>query len=80
MSHKSTIMNENILELHAISKRYGGAIALSDVNFDVRQGEVHGLIGENGAGKSTLMKLLAGVFNDYTGEMLLRGQTVRFSS
>lgn len=69
-----------ILELRNISKAYGGAVALSDVSFDVQQGEVHGLIGENGAGKSTMMKLLAGVFNDYTGEMLLRGQPVRFAS
>ena len=70
----------SILELRTISKRYGGAIALSDVDFDVLQGEVHGLIGENGAGKSTMVKLLAGVFNDYSGELLLRGQAVRFAS
>ena len=69
-----------ILEIRNISKRYGGAIALSDVSFDVRQGEVHGLVGENGAGKSTLMKLLAGVFNDYDGELFLRSQPVRFAS
>jgi len=71
---------ENVLELRAISKRYGGATALSEVDFDVRQGEVHGLIGENGAGKSTMMKLLAGVFSDYSGEMLLRGHAMRFAS
>jgi len=68
------------LELRNVSKRYGGAIALSEVNFDVESGEVHGLIGENGAGKSTMMKLLAGVFNDYDGEMLLRGQAARLAS
>ena len=70
----------SILQLRTISKRYGGATALSEVDFDVQQGEVHGLIGENGAGKSTMMKLLAGVFNDYSGELLLRGQPVRFAS
>lgn len=69
-----------ILELHNVSKRYGGATALSDVEFDLRAGEVHGLVGENGAGKSTMMKLLAGVFHDYSGEMRLYGQPVRFTS
>ena len=69
-----------ILELRQVSKRYGGAVALSDVSFDVRAGEVHGLVGENGAGKSTMMKLLAGVFDDYQGEFLLRGQPVRLAS
>ncbi len=69
-----------ILELHNISKRYGGALALTEVDFDLRPAEVHGLVGENGAGKSTMMKLLAGVFNDYSGEMRLQGQPVRFAS
>ncbi|MCB9149363.1 MAG: sugar ABC transporter ATP-binding protein [Caldilineaceae bacterium] len=63
-----------------ISKRYGGALALTDVEFDLLPGEVHGLVGENGAGKSTMMKLLAGVFDDYTGELILRGEPVRFAS
>ncbi|MEZ4729418.1 MAG: sugar ABC transporter ATP-binding protein [Caldilineaceae bacterium] len=69
-----------ILELHNISKRYGGATALDAVEFELRAGEVHGLVGENGAGKSTMMKLLAGVFNDYSGELHLHGQPVRFAS
>ena len=69
-----------ILELRNVSKRYGGAVALDSVDFDVRPGEVHGLIGENGAGKSTMMKLLSGVYNDYSGDMFLDGQLVRFTS
>src|ERR1041384_2943003 len=69
-----------ILELRAVSKRYGGAIALESVDFDLRPGEVHGLIGENGAGKSTMMKLFSGVYDDYSGELLLDGQPARFSS
>jgi ribose transport system ATP-binding protein len=71
---------EPILELRDVSKRYGGAIALEHVDFDLRPGEVHGLIGENGAGKSTMMKLLSGVYDDYSGQLLLDGQPVRFSS
>lgn len=69
-----------VLELRGVSKRYGGAVALDNVDFDVRSGEVHGLIGENGAGKSTMMKLLSGVYSDYSGDMLLHGQPVRFAS
>lgn len=69
-----------ILELRNISKNYGGALALTAVDFDLQAGEVHGLVGENGAGKSTMMKLLAGVFHDYSGELLLDGQAVRFAS
>ncbi|MEZ4711408.1 MAG: sugar ABC transporter ATP-binding protein [Caldilineaceae bacterium] len=69
-----------ILEFRHISKRYGGATALSDVDFDLLPGEVHGLVGENGAGKSTMMKLLAGVFDDYSGELILHGRPVRFAS
>jgi ribose transport system ATP-binding protein len=69
-----------ILELRNVSKRYGGAVALAEVDFELRAGEVHGLVGENGAGKSTMMKLLAGVYQDYTGEMWLRNELVRFTS
>jgi ribose transport system ATP-binding protein len=69
-----------ILELRGVSKRYGGAVALDTIDFDLLPGEVHGLIGENGAGKSTMMKLLSGVYNDYSGELLLDGQAMRFAS
>ncbi|MEZ4622787.1 MAG: sugar ABC transporter ATP-binding protein, partial [Caldilineaceae bacterium] len=69
-----------ILELQNISKSYGGALALTEVDFHLLPGEVHGLVGENGAGKSTMMKLLAGVFNDYSGAMRLDGTETRFDS
>jgi putative multiple sugar transport system ATP-binding protein len=51
----------NLLEMRGISKAFAGVKALDDVNFTVRQGEIHALVGENGAGKSTLMQVLSGV-------------------
>ena len=62
------------LEMRHVSKRFPGTIAVDDVSFEVRAGEVHALVGENGAGKSTLMKMLAGSFDDYTGEIVIGGQ------
>lgn len=69
-----------LLEMRGITKRFPGVLALSDVDFDVRQGEVHALVGENGAGKSTLMKILAGVYERDAGEIIFRGQPVHFTT
>ena len=54
-------MQDILLQMRDITKRFPGVTALSDVNFSVRRGEIHCLVGENGAGKSTLMKVLSGV-------------------
>ncbi|MDQ7795380.1 MAG: ATP-binding cassette domain-containing protein, partial [Spirochaetia bacterium] len=54
-------MSDNILEMRHITKTFPGVRALNDVNFVVRRGEIHCLVGENGAGKSTLLKLITGV-------------------
>src|SRR5947208_15217392 len=72
-------MAGSVLEMRGITKAFAGVRVLSGVDFDVREGEVHALIGENGAGKSTLMNVLAGRFKDYQGEIALRGQRVRLS-
>ncbi len=69
-----------LLELRDIRKSFGGVAALSDVDFTLRAGEIHGLVGENGAGKSTLMKIIAGVHAEYQGTMRIDGAPVRFRS
>lgn len=69
-----------VLELRGATKRFGGATALDNVDFELMPGEIHGLIGENGAGKSTLSKILSGVQRPDSGEMLMNGEVVRFRS
>ncbi len=71
---------EYILEMVAINKRFPGVIALDHVDFRVRPGKVHALMGENGAGKSTLMKCLFGIYQPDSGEVFLSGKKVRFQS
>jgi ribose transport system ATP-binding protein len=63
-----------------ISKSFSGIMALDKVNLEIHAGKVNAIIGENGAGKSTLMKILSGVYSDYSGEILFNGKTVRFSN
>jgi ribose transport system ATP-binding protein len=72
------MMSSTVLELKNISKRFRNLQALKNVDFDLRQGETHALVGENGAGKSTLMRILAGVYDGYDGEYLLNGKQVHF--
>ena len=67
-----------LLVMRGVTKHFGGVQALRGVDFDLKRGEIHALLGENGAGKSTLMNVLAGVFAPDAGEMLLDGQPVRF--
>jgi ribose transport system ATP-binding protein len=69
-----------LLEMVGISKSFGGVHALRDVDFTLRAGEIHGLVGENGAGKSTLMKIIAGVHPEFSGSMRIDGKDVRFRS
>ncbi len=71
---------EPVLAFRGVTKRFGGATALDNVDFELLPGEIHGLVGENGAGKSTLMKILSGVHTPDEGEMILRGEVVQFAS
>lgn len=65
---------EPIVQMSGITKRFPGVVALDHINFDVRPGEVHVLLGENGAGKSTLMKVLSGVYTPDEGTICLNGK------
>ena len=63
-----------ILEVHKISKRFGGIKALNNIDFSVRRGEVHALVGENGAGKSTFIKILTGAHAPSEGKIMFDGK------
>ena len=69
-----------LLQLTGVSKSFGGIAALKDVDFTLHGGEIHGLVGENGAGKSTTMKIIAGVYAGYEGDMKVHGERVHFRS
>ena len=73
-------MNSCILEMKGIKKYFYGVKALDGVDFQVRSGEVHALIGENGAGKSTLVKILAGVYQPTAGTIILNNKPTQFPS
>lgn len=72
--------DEFILTLSKVNKSFPGVKALCDVDFDLRRGEVHALVGENGAGKSTLMKILSGAYKKDTGVITLEGKEVEIPS
>lgn len=78
--HLSAGQRVQTLEMRGITKRFPGVLANNNVNFDVRAGEIHALLGENGAGKSTLMKILFGLYQQDEGEVLINGQPVQISS
>ncbi len=67
-------MDKTILSLHNISKAYPGVIALSGIDLDFIEGEIHGLVGENGAGKSTMIKVIAGAIEPTSGKFVIDGK------
>lgn len=73
-------MGEVILEMKKIDKSFPGVHALNKVDFEVKRGEVHALMGENGAGKSTLMKVLTGIYTKDSGTIIYEGKEVEFNS
>lgn len=73
-------MSEYLLEMKAISKSFPGVKVLEDVQFSLRSGELHALMGENGAGKSTLMKILCGIYSKDSGTVTVKGKTEEISS
>jgi len=64
---------ENVLEIRGLSKSFGSTLANIDIDFTLKKGEIHGLIGENGSGKSTLISQVAGILQPDEGEMILNG-------
>jgi ribose transport system ATP-binding protein len=72
--------NALMLEAKNISKYFAGVAALQQVNLQLQSGCVHAIVGENGAGKSTLMKILSGVYNQYSGEIFLNKRLVHFKN
>lgn len=71
---------KNVIEVNGISKEFNGVWVLKDINFDLKPGEIHSLVGENGAGKSTFIKILSGVHQPSEGEMWMEGKPVSFSN
>jgi ribose transport system ATP-binding protein len=72
--------NGTLLSMRGIRKAFPGVVALDDVSFDLRRGEVHTLVGENGAGKSTLIKVLAGVYLKDQGKIQLEGRDIEIEN
>lgn len=75
-----TTENENILEMRNIAKAFPGVVANDHIDFDLRAGEIHSILGENGAGKTTLMNILYGLYRMDEGEILINGKQVSIES
>lgn len=73
-------MDNLIIKFNGVGKQFPGVKALDDINFSVKKGEVHALLGENGAGKSTLLNILHGVYGSYEGDVYIKGTKVNFKN
>jgi simple sugar transport system ATP-binding protein len=76
----SAVSTRTVVEMRGVSKRFGSVTANDAVDFELRGGEVHALLGENGAGKTTLLNMLFGLLQPDEGEILIRGEEVRLGS
>ncbi|MFM8319691.1 MAG: ABC transporter ATP-binding protein [Chloroflexota bacterium] len=76
----STLTGAPVVEMHKITKRFPGVLANENVDFTLARGEIHALLGENGAGKSTLMNVLAGLYKQEAGIILVNGKPMTFNS
>src|SRR6188474_184083 len=72
--------NKVVLEAKGITKKFPGVLANDNINFDLRKGEIHALLGENGAGKSTLMNILYGLYHPDSGEVIVEGNQMQLNS
>jgi len=66
--------------MKSICKSFGNTVVLDNVDFNVKRGEVHALLGENGAGKSTLVKILAGIYSADSGKVIIDGENVKINN
>jgi D-xylose transport system ATP-binding protein len=80
MQHSAPPSDEPLLRVEGLSKRFGPVVALDEVSFEVRPGEVLGLLGDNGAGKSTLVKILSGTLEPSAGRIWFDGRSVTFEN
>ena len=70
---------KNIFEIKGVTKSFPGVLAIDQVDLEITEGEIHGIVGENGAGKSTLCNLLTGILSPDKGEIFYIGEKVRFT-
>src|ERR1700684_1906402 len=76
MAETAAVADETILSGRALTKRFGGLVAVNGVDVDVQRGEILGLIGPNGAGKSTLFRLIAGIMPPTSGTVTFNGRAI----
>lgn len=72
--------NENVIVVKGITKTFGNVVANKNIDFSVRKGEIHALLGENGSGKTTLMNMLSGIYSPDSGSIFVNGENVIFKS
>ena len=73
-------VSETVVEMRGITKRFNGLVANNNIEFDLKKGEIHALLGENGAGKTTLMNILSGMYQPDEGEIYIKGEKVKITS